>query len=70
LINNKFQLAFVNRKLIRRDSLTHYVKQRLSQTMVEDSLLQMLKFDGSGRVNFGCWKTKMLAIAAIKGEFN
>ena len=30
----------------------------------------MLKFDGSGRVDFGRWKTKMLAIAAIKGEFN
>ena len=35
-----------------------------------DSLLQMLKFDGSGRVNFGRWKTKIIAIAAIKEEFD
>lgn len=37
--------------------------------MVDESL-KMYKFDGSGRVNFGRWKTKMLAIAAIKGEFD
>ena len=30
----------------------------------------MLKFDSSRRVNFGQWKTKMQAIAAIKGEFD
>ena len=37
---------------------------------MEVSLLQMLDFDSSGRVNFGRWKTKMLTIAAFKSEFD
>lgn len=37
--------------------------------MVDESL-QMLKFDGTGKVDFGRWKTNMLAVAAIKGEFD
>lgn len=35
-----------------------------------DELLHLLKFDGSGKVDFGCWKTKMLAVVAIKGDFD
>src|SRR5438094_103908 len=37
--------------------------------MVDESL-QMLKFDGTGKVDFGRWKTKMLVVAAIKGDFD
>ena len=37
--------------------------------MVNKSL-RMPKFDGTGKIDFGRWKTKMLAIAAIKGNFD
>ncbi|HEY9706753.1 MAG TPA: hypothetical protein V6D48_00975 [Oculatellaceae cyanobacterium] len=39
-------------------------------TAMGDNSLRLLKFDGTGKVNFGRWKTKMLAIASIKGEFD
>jgi len=34
--------------------------------MVDESL-QIYKFDGSGKIDFGRWKMKTLAVAAIKG---
>lgn len=35
-----------------------------------DELLHMMKFCGAGGADFGRWKTKMIPIGAIKGEFD
>ena len=32
--------------------------------------MQIYKYDGLSRIDFGRWKTKMLAVAAIKGGFD
>ena len=35
-----------------------------------DKSLRIYKYDSSSKIDFGRWKTKMLAVAAIKGGFD